>query len=72
MTNQVLAKRSSTETPVYISIHVRRTDYGIYLDHFFKKEYVEDDYFTRAIQYYRDLYDVRKLRYAVSLIYRGD
>ena len=52
------ANINSSSTPVYISIHVRRTDYGKYLNDWFKKEYVEDNYFIRAIQHYRELYNV--------------
>ena len=58
LTNQFV-EDSSIDGPItYVSIHVRRTDYGIYLDYWYKKSYVEDDYFAKAVQFYRDNFTV--------------
>ena len=56
-------KLNTTSDPVtYVSIHVRRSDYGMYLNFWYKKTYVEDDYFAKAVQFYREKFKVRILR----------
>jgi hypothetical protein len=42
----------------YISVHVRRSDYAMYLNYWYKKGYVEDDYFVRAVTFFRQKFEV--------------
>ena len=58
-----LSKRhfgNSTFPPevTFVSIHVRRSDYANHLSVLYNLTYVDDDYFKKATQYFRDKYKV--------------
>ena len=58
-------KLNTTSDPLtYISIHVRRSDYGMYLNYWYKKTYVEDEYFARAVQFYRNKFSVSLIKFS--------
>jgi len=42
----------------FISIHVRRTDYSVYLREFFGMKYVSSKYFKKAMDFYRSKFKV--------------
>ena len=46
------------DTITYVSIHARRTDYANHLSVLYKLEYVANEYFFKAIQYFRSKYTV--------------
>jgi len=43
----------------FVSIHVRRTDYAHHMSVLYNMTYVEDSYFSHAIQYFKNKFDVR-------------
>ena len=42
----------------FVSVHVRRNDYGRHLKNWYKMSYVEMEFFQRAVNYYRLKYEV--------------
>jgi hypothetical protein len=50
----------------YISVHVRRSDYAMYLNYWYKKGYVEDDYFARAVTFFRQKFEVSPKKVALT------
>ncbi len=53
----------------FISIHVRMTDYADHLKYWYQLDYVTDDYFRKAKQYFRQKFKVSKcILFYVSLL----
>jgi len=48
--------------PVYISIHVRRTDYSHHLSVLYNKSFVDNQYFENATNHFRRNYEVNTER----------
>ncbi len=55
-----LFKLEPNDTLTFVGIHVRRSDYKEHLAEWYGKEYVQKDYFPRAIEYYRKQFQVWK------------
>ncbi len=45
----------------FISIHVRMTDYADHLKYWYKLDYVTDDFFRKAKQYFREKFKVKQI-----------
>jgi len=48
-------------TLTFIGIHVRRSDYKKHLNYWYKKMFVDEKYFSRAIRFYRKQFKVRQM-----------
>jgi len=46
------------ETLTFVGIHVRRADYKEHLQYWYKRDYVDDGYFSKAIEFYRKQFQV--------------
>ena len=61
------AKNNSKESQVQekpfitVSIHIRLTDFGQHLQRFWNVSLATQDYFTSAMQYFEDKYEVRNM-----------
>ena len=46
---------------ITVSIHIRLTDFGEHLQRFWNVSLATQDYFTSAMQYFEDKYEVRNM-----------
>jgi len=50
------------QTLTFVGIHVRRSDYEEYLSVWHGKKFVDEEYFPRAIKFYREQFQVSLLK----------
>ena len=65
--NKVEIQGNQVQNFTTVSIHIRLTDFGGHLDRLFSVTYATPDYFSRAMQYFADRYEVSSYSFVFPL-----